>query len=198
MNLPSGARGRRVALGLLVITIAGIYQLTLAPLWQRYQALAPAIAEQRQQLQRYQRLAAQAPQLQSRLQALRDDVRFDDYLLPGTNSALAAAALQQRLQDQAQQHSGRVLSTRVLKAEQVGDFEQVEINARLQIDLAGLQDLLHGLETLPPYLFVRNLNVYRQASPRRMRGRPPNVADEQLEVQLDVYGLRLPKEVVSD
>lgn len=197
MTLPGGARGRWVALGLLAIALAVLYQLTLAPLWQRYRALAPAIAEQREQVQRYQRLAAQAPQLRARLQALRDDARFDDYLLPGNNSALAAAGLQQRLQNLAQELDGRVLSTRVLKAEQDGDFEQVSINARIQIDLAGLQALLHGLETRAPFLFVRNLNVYRQVSRRPVRGRP-TTDDDRLEVQLDIYGLRLPGEVAGD
>ena len=188
MILPTGARGRWVALGLLLILITLIYQLTLAPLWARYRALAPAIAEQQEQVSRYQRLAAQAPQLRERLQTLRNDARFNDYLVPGNGSALAAAALQQRLQELAQAQQGRVLSTRVGKPLGDGDFEQVTINARLQIDLAGLQELLYSLETQSPYLFVRNLNIYRQRG-RNTRG------NDQLEVQLDIYGLRLPGEI---
>jgi len=183
MTLPTGNRGRWVALGLLVLVVALLYRLTLAPLWQRYRALAPAIAEQRDQLQRYQRLAARAPRLQQQLKVLRDDARFNDYLLGGASSALAAAGLQQRLQGLAQEHDGRVLSTRVIQPQPDGDFEQVSINARLRIDLAGLQALLYGLETRPPYLFVRNLNVYRQG--RRQDD------DGKLEVQLDIHGLRL-------
>lgn len=187
LNLPTGARGRWVALGLLVVALLILFKLTVAPLWQRYQALTPAIAEQREQLQRYQRLAAEAPQLQARLQALRDNAPFSDYLLSGASSALAAAELQQRLQNLAQEQNGRVLSTRVIRQQQSGDFEQVVINARLQIDLAGLQGLLQGLETQTPYLYVRNLNIYRQMSRR-------SVSDNPLEVQMDIQGLRLPGE----
>jgi hypothetical protein len=48
-------------------------------------------------------------------------------------------------------------------------------------------------------LFVRNLNVYRQVVRRGRvpRGRPRETS-EQLEVQLDVYGLRLPGEIAGD
>lgn len=184
-QLPTGVRGRWVALGLLLIVLTLIYQLTLAPIWARYQGLAPAIAEQTEQVQRYQRLAAQAPLLQTRLQALRTDTRFNDYLVPGASSALAAAAMQQRLQELAQTQQGRVLSTRVGKPQADADFEQITINARLQIDLAGLQALLYHLETQAPYLFVRNLHVYRQL------GRRADQATDQLDVQLDIDGLRL-------
>jgi general secretion pathway protein M len=187
LNLPTGARGRWVALGLLAVVLVVLFKLSLAPLWQRYRALAPAITEQREQLQRYQRLAAEAPQLQKRLQALRDNAPFGDYLLSGASSALAAAALQQRLQTLVQAQNGRVLSTRVMRPQQDGDFEQVSVNARLQVDLAGLQGLLQGLETQTPYLYVRNLNVYRQMGRRSVMG-------NQLEVQMDIHGLRLPGE----
>lgn len=190
-NLPTGARGRWVALGLLAILLVLIYQLTLASLWARYQALAPAISEQTKQVQRYQRLAAQAPQLRERLQRLRNDARFTDYLVPGGSSALAAAALQQRLQDLAQAQQGKILSTRVGKPQSDDDFEQVSLNARLQISLSGLQALLYNLETQAPYLFVRNLHVYRQL------GRKTGNTDE-LEVQLDIDGLRLAEESKRD
>lgn len=191
MNLPTGVRGRWVALGLLAIVLTLLFQLTLAPLWQRYRALAPAIAEQRDQVQRFRALAAQAPALETRLATLRDDVRFDDYLLPGASSALAAAALQQRLKEVTEEQRGQVLSTRVAKPQQAGEFERVMINARLQMDLAGLQGLLHALETRPPYLFLHNLNIYRQARGRATKG-------DRLDVQLDLYGLRLPGEQEDD
>jgi general secretion pathway protein M len=187
LNLPTGARGRWVALGLLLVVIVVLLQLSVVPLWQRYRALAPAIAEQRAQLQRYQRLAAEAPQLEARLQSLQADAPFSDYLLSGTSGSLAAAALQQRLQNLVQEQDGRVLSTRVMRAQQSGDFEQVTVNARLQIDLTGLQGLLQGLETQTPYLYVENLNIFRR------RGRS-NTTLHQLEVQMDIYGLRLPGE----
>lgn len=187
MILPTGIRGRWVALGLLLVIIIVTYQLTLAPLWARYQALAPAITEQQQQVQRYQRLAAQAPQLRERLQLLRNDARFNDYLVAGNGSALAAAALQQRLQGLAQAHHGQVLSTRVGKPQTEGDFERITLNARLQINLVGLQELLNSLETQSPYLFVRNLSIYRQTGRNTQN-------QAQLEVQLDIDGLRMPGE----
>ncbi len=184
-QLPTGTRGRWVALGLLVIVLVLAWQITLAPLWARYQTLAPRIAEQQAQVQRYQRLAARAPQLKARLDMLRNDPRFTTYLVSGASGALAAASLQQRLQELAQAQRGNVLSTRVGKPEADGDFELVTLNARLQIDLPGLQALLFNLETQPPYLLVRNLHVYRQL------GRRNTAASDQLDVQLDIDGLRL-------
>lgn len=193
-QLPTGKRGRWVALGLLIIVLVLIYQLTLAPLWARYQTLTPRIAEQQEQVQRYQRLAAQAPQLKARLKRLRNDPRFSSYLVAGASSALAAASVQQRLQELAQAQQGNVLSTRVGKPQADGDFEQVTINARLQINLAGLQALLYNLETQPPYLFVRNLHVYRQLGRRTTGGSDA----DQLDVQLDIDGLRLAGEQADD
>lgn len=191
MNLPTGTRGRWVAMGLLLIVLTALVKLAFAPLWQRYQAVAPAIAEQQDQLQRYQKLAARMPALQEQHQALLANDLLDDYLLPGANNSLAAASLQQRLQSLAQDLSGRVLSTRVLKPQPQDGFERVTVNARLQIDLNGLQRLLYGLESQTPYLYVENLGVYRNP------GRSHSPDNLQLEVQLDVYGLRLPEETVD-
>lgn len=188
MNLPSGSRGRLLALALLLLPLALLLRFAVVPAWQAYTAQGERITETRAQLQRYRRLAAQLPALREQVAGLREQQVLTPYLIDAPNSALAAAGVQQRLQDMARAHQGRILSTRVLRSESDGPFERVTVNARMQIQLEGLQAMLYELETSQPYLFVDELSVMARAV-RRYRRAAPDTAGP-LETRLTLYGLR--------
>jgi general secretion pathway protein M len=191
MTLPGGAPGRLLALALLLIPVALLFRLAILPAWDAYRTQGDRIAVARDQLTKFQRLAAQLPALKQEATYLRNQKLLTPYLINASNDALAAAAVQQRLKDIiAKDQNGRVLSTRVLKGTADGPFERVIVNARLQIQLEGLQTLLYELETGQPYLFFQDASVlYRPARRRRRRG-PEQQAASGLEARLTIYGLR--------
>ena len=186
MNLPTGPTGRLLAMGLLLAMVLAALQLAVVPAWQAYASQGQRLEVARSQLERFQRLAAQLPGLRAQAAQLREQDPLTPYLVQATNDALAAAELQERLKAITLGHAGRILSTRVLKGAADGPFERVVVEARLEISLEGLQDLLYEIDTKKPYLFIEELSVMRR--PQR-RGSSAGAADV-LETRLVLYGLR--------
>ncbi|MCU0971958.1 MAG: type II secretion system protein GspM [Gammaproteobacteria bacterium] len=186
MTLPTGPAGRLLAMGLLLGIVLAALQLAVVPAWQAYASQGQRLEVARSQLERFQRLAAQLPGLRAQAAQLREQDPLAPYLVQAANDALAAAELQERLKAITLGHAGRILSTRVLKGAADGPFERVVVEARLEISLEGLQDLLYEIDTKKPYLFIEELSVMRR--PQR-RGNPAGAADV-LETRLVLYGLR--------
>lgn len=179
--LPTGQRGRLLALGILLLPLLVIFNWVLLPAWQNYAELRDEIATDTDQLQRYRRIAAELPQLRTQVREQAQQQQLAPYLIAGNNPAQAGASLQKYLQTMVNARGGRILSLRSLKAEQDGAFERVPLNARLQIDTEGLQQVLYQIETGRPLLRIDQINI----TARRVRG-----GSAQLDVRLDLSGLR--------
>jgi hypothetical protein len=186
VNLPTGPLGRLAAMGILLASLLAVLQLAVVPAWKAYTAKDQQLEIARDQLERLQRLAAQLPALRTQVARLRDEDPLAPYLLQAANDALAAAELQERLKAITLAHDGRVLSTRVLKGAVDGPFERVVVEARLEMSLEGLQDLLYEIHTKKPYLFIDELAI--MSRPQR-RGSPAGGASA-LEARVTLYGLR--------
>jgi hypothetical protein len=186
MTLPTGSTGRLLAMGILLVPFLLLAQFVFVPAWKAYAAEGERIELVRGQLERYQRLSAQLPAMRAQGGQLRDEDLVVPFLVTAPNDALAAAELQERLKAIALAHDGRILSTRVLKGAADGSFERIVVEARLEMTLEGLQDLLLEVETRKPYLFIEELAVMER--PRR-RGAAP-VPTASLDTRLTVYGLR--------
>jgi len=186
VRLPTGSTGRLLAMALLLLPILTLVQFALVPAWHAYAEQGEQLEVERGQLERFQRLAAQLPGMRSQVASLREQDLLAPFLINAANDALAAVELQERLKATTLAHEGRILSTRVLQAVADGAFERVLVDARPEIPLEGLQDLLHEIETRKPYLFVDELSV--MARPQR-RGAQAAAA-EMLETRLTFYGLR--------
>lgn len=186
MNLPTGPLGRLAAMGILLTALLAVLQLAVVPAWTAYTAKGQQLDIARDQLERLQRLAAQLPALRTQVARQRDEDPLAPFLLQAANDALAAAELQERLKAITLAHDGRVLSTRVLKGAVDGPFERVVVEARLEMSLEGLQDLLYEIHTKKPYLFIEELAI--MSRPQR-RGSPAGGVSA-LETRVTLYGLR--------
>jgi general secretion pathway protein M len=186
VKLPTGSAGRLLAMGLLVAMALVFAQFVVAPVWTMHASLGHRLDATRGQLERFQRLASQLSAIRAQVATARDQDLLAPFLVNAANDALAAVELQDRLKSIALGHEGHILSTRVLQATADGPFERVIVDARLEIPLEGLQDLLHEIESRKPYLFVDELSV--TARPQR-RGTSGGVA-QALETRLTLYGLR--------
>lgn len=186
MTLPTGPTGRLLGIALLLLPILVLVQFVVVPAWKGYAEQGEQLEVARGQLERFQRLAAQLPAMRTQVAQLREQDILAPYLINAANDALAAVELQERLKAIALAHEGRILSTRVLQAVPDGAFERVLVDARLEIPLEGLQDLLHEIETRRPYLFVEELSVMSRPQRRGTQA----AAAETLETRLTFYGLR--------
>lgn len=173
---------RIAAVGLLLALIAAVYSLCIAPIWGTYATNRETIADQRDLLQRYQRLAAGADALSQRLAKLRRRPLSGEGYLQGDNETLVSAQLQSRIRNVAQASGGKLTSTQVLAGTDEAGFRRIGVRVTMTADIPDLQKMLHKLESDRPYLFLDNVDISGEQS-RRRDGR-----DGGLTVSFDVYG----------
>jgi hypothetical protein len=113
--------------------------------------------------------ARQLDGLQARVAAIRSalgdktatapDAAATAYLPSGT-PALAGADIQQRLADMIANAGGRLLESQVVPADAAeNDPGRVDLQVSFEARIAGLQQVLFGVETGTPILFVRSLGL---------------------------------------
>lgn len=183
MNLPEGARGQFVAVALLLIVAIVAMKLIALPLWDLYHETGDDIFDMRQDISRYYVLA-ELPALEQLAERLRRDDPLAPVSFSGDNAALAAAELQQRLQDAAKKNGVKVISLRTLPPESDGPLERIAVEARMQAEIVGLRNMLFELETGVPYMFLDQLNIRARSVRRRQ------TTIETLEVRLQLSGMR--------
>jgi type II secretory pathway component PulM len=90
-SLPTGPRGRILALSLICLALGGVYLLVVAPLIELY-AKHAAVLENRHMLPpRLQAAADELPDLQARVEQLRAAAGTRKITLDGASDAIAAA-----------------------------------------------------------------------------------------------------------
>jgi general secretion pathway protein M len=186
MTLPTGIRGRLVALALLCIPAILIVNYLLLPLATSYASNSAELDEMRADISRYQRLIKHRPTLQDAVARLDQAKPLKDFLLAGRNQALAAAKLQRLLQSGAERSNTTILSLRVKNSVIEGDLVRIPVEARLRADTKALRDLLYFVETNKPYIFVDQLGINARQTRRRA------VSNAKLDVRLNLYGLYAP------
>ena len=183
------AESRVVAVGLLLMALTLAYLLLLhwwlvAPLCQ----VTTRMNELRRTESHYAAVIAQQGQLRRQLNSL-DQLQADDKgFLPGHDRALAAAALMQRVVDDATTHSGNG-SCDVIRKSPIsmpssasdGPYQRAAVDISLRCNMPQLVHLLYKLEQGKPYLFIDNFNIYRNELPTQNTSRP-------LVVGMTLYG----------
>jgi general secretion pathway protein M len=167
MNLPTGVRGRLVAVALLLIPLILLYEYAFKPLGELYDGYRNDIATMQDRIVRYRRAIAELPALAAHAAELERTQPLAPFLLDGDNAALAAADLQRELQQAAKQYSVQILSLRVKPASDEGPLQRIAVEARLRTGTATLRDLLFTLETTQPAVFVDMLSINARAQRRR-------------------------------
>ena len=193
MNLPTGIRGRLVAVGLLVIPLILLFEYGIKPLVWLYDVNRDEITSMQDRIVRYRTAIAELPALEARATELGRTQPLAPFLLEGDNAALAAADLQAELQQAAKQHAVQILSLRVRPPADEGPLQRISVEARLRTGTATLRDLLFTLETTQPALFVDMLNINARAQRRR------NVQmDDVLDVRLVLSAMRTATPAASE
>ena len=185
LSLPLKPRQSRVlAILLLFVALVVGFAIPLAPFVLMHQHYNAAIDATQGKLELYRRVAAQAPELQKALEALKakDGRRF---FLKNTAPNLAGAELQDLLRAAIENNGGRITTIQSTSRDD-GRFRQIGVNVQLFVNTPNLQKILYAIETQQPYLMVENmtirpLNAFRGFKPA------PGIEPE-VSLQLDVVG----------
>jgi general secretion pathway protein M len=181
----SPTRQRALAVALLVVAIAIAFSVLLLPLLLLHRHYDDTIEGLSDRLDRYRRIAAQAPEYRKALEAIRgkDGRRF---FLKNSAPNLAGAELQEMVRAAIEGNGGRITTSQNQAPRDEGRFKQIAVTMHFFASTPALQKILYALEAGPPYLSVENmtlrpLNAFRGFKP--LPGQEPEI-----NVQLDVAG----------
>jgi len=198
----AGTRIGRCALAWAAVLFVPLV-LAFGVVWpwaQRMGDLSTEIENARDQVGRYQRLVATLPMLRSELQQVNDNPDLQAFYFHAATPTLAAATVQQKVQDMVRATGARLVSTQMLPAIPNERPPTVRVRIQLQGSTDELFDLLYQIEEARPFLFVDQLSVRSMVQPERPASivRPGRVRrpvrrapTEDLTVRLDIYGFAL-------
>lgn len=182
--MPTGRRGRFLALGLLFVALGAVYLVVVSPLRDLYMERAAVVENQRMLLPRLRATAAELPALRTRVEQLRTAAGTRKITLEGASDAIAAAALQSRIEELATSVGATIGSTESLPAEARSGYRRIGLRYVLSGPYETVVKFLAKLEAATPPLVIDNLHIHG------VLRRPGTPAAAGLDAGLDVYGYR--------
>src|SRR3954468_7784469 len=171
LDLPTGRRGQLLALGLTLAVLGGAWAGIAAPLldWSALRA---------EQVQARRAVARRMAELVETLPALRDQARrvaapgrpTEGAVLDGASDALAAAALQGRLQEMAARAGAPLSSAEALPGEAGGAWRRIGVRVTVNAPWPSLVRLLQAIGTATPRMLVDDVQL--RAPPLLLRAGP--------------------------
>ncbi|MBS0321718.1 MAG: hypothetical protein JSR18_14325 [Proteobacteria bacterium] len=186
---PAQSRGLAVALAVLALLAA--LALVIGPVLWLHWHYDKAIADASDRLQRYRRVAAQAPAYREALDTLStlDGRRF---FLRNTAANLASAELQELVRNAIEGNGGRINTSQSPAPRDDAGVQQILANVQFFATAPALANILYAIETGLPELEVDNLTVRPQNAFRTFKPTPGQ--EPELVVQIDVVGWALQAE----
>nr|WP_294551320.1 type II secretion system protein GspM [uncultured Rhodopila sp.] len=166
--LPTGRRGQALALGVSLLAAAVAWSGIAAPLLDSFQDRADRLRRQQALVQRMESLAAALPALREQAGRAVAAGRQSGAMLPGASDPLAAAALQQALDEQAAASGVRIASEEILPAQAAGAFRAIAVRVTATASYQSLVALL---------LALAQAEIPMIADDLALRGPPPNLRD---------------------
>ncbi len=150
----------------------------------KYDLAAGRAAER---LSRLRGLSDQKLELEKRLQAAKEAAGKAPFYLKAESPALAGAELQSRIKAVVERGGGRVQSSQNLPVQDEGFSTRIGLRVNISSDAKAFSEMLYGLETESPVLFVENLSIRGE----RMRTNPKqrqSARQDTLNISFDLFG----------
>jgi hypothetical protein len=181
---------RLAALLLLAVIAAAGYEFFVAPILAAYADTDQAIADARERLDHFQRLAASQPALAAQMATLVQRQAPHGYYLSGGTDALSAVALQDRLKQVIGANGGTTRSVQPLPGVDEHGFRRVTVRVQLTATTESLFRIVYALESGAPVVFIENIDAQSRAvlrtADRTGAKAPPE--EPMLTVAFDLYG----------
>jgi len=186
----SAGQSRALAIGLLVAVIAAVTAALLVPIVLLHSHYNEAIETSADRLVRYQRVAAQAPELGNALELVRQR-NGRRFFLRNTAVNLAAAELSEVVKAAIEGNGGRITTSQNVQPRDDDRFKLIGSNVQFFANTTNLQKILNALETQQPYVVVANITVRPVNAFRGFKPAPGQ--DPEMIVQLDAIAWALPE-----
>lgn len=174
-----------VAIALLVLLVLAL----VLPWWSQMSLYEAEAVDAAERMGRYKNLIESKPELTRELQQLRADQNKQGVFITAPSTELAAAQLQKQAKDLVSQAGGTLVSTQNLAMNPDDMPEKIRVRVRIKGDAGALAEVLHGIESAHPLMFVENLSV---KSRRTVKGRRKNrITTYNLDVSFDLVGYLL-------
>jgi general secretion pathway protein M len=179
---------RLLALGLLLVPVAAVWALAIAPALSALEESDRTIAQAAAELARLRTIAGQRPALVAAAAQMRAEVGRGGAFLRAGTEALAGAALQQQLQALLAQQGIGAASMQWQGRRQEGQPGLVSVRLQAATTLGSLVRLLAAIDRSVPLLAVDEITIQAQpgASPAGGAGESP------LSVSLECSAAWLP------
>lgn len=139
--------------------LGAAYVFLMEPVVLDYSETDRRIEEIREQLSRYQRLAAMRPALENQMRQSAAETTTEGYYLRGGTDALAAAWLQDRVSALVQGSGGSLRSIQPMPGTDEQGFRRITLRVQMTATNEALVEILYGLETGTPVLFIESLDI---------------------------------------
>lgn len=178
-----GERDRRIILGVAIaVALAVLYVGVVEPVLAYRASVAEEMIEGQERLAQAERFVGALESLRAERNELRQKLaQARERLLPGDTGAIAAAALQDRVNAIAAERGITVQSTQVMREEEVAPFRKVSVRLTLSGELRAFAGLLADLEYGQHALRVPFMEISR-------RGAAVARAPRALSISLEVSG----------
>ena len=188
--IPDEQNARSTAILLLVVALILVYIIGFHWFVKRHLEYADELSGLREQLARFEAVAAQKDSLQAQLAQIRESRDDAQLFLGEADFNEAAAAMSDRLgrmvQTQADD-SCQIVSRQPVRPRVQQRFQQVTVNVRMRCSGEDLLKILYRLESDVPMVIVDDLNILRPRVRRRVGGQIIEVAEE-LDVRFIMSG----------
>jgi len=180
-------RSRQLAGGLLALSVLVVVALLAIPTWYFYNRYDRELADRREKVERFGRIAGTRAEVARQLEAMRAKETRKFFLRSGA-PALSVAEAQEIIRDVVVSSGGRLITMQALPSKDEGRYRQVSAQVQLAANIHALRKILHSIETHVPLLFVENLMVKTQV-PGNFKPGPG--AEPEMFVTFDVHGYSL-------
>lgn len=171
---------RLLALALTLLVALAIWLLLVRPVAGLIAEQGEAIARERQLLGRFLAVANRSATAGD-IERLVGEALSGEALLKGESDAIRLANLQSLVGEIAARGKLRLRSVRTLPRREQGGLAVLGVRIQVQSDMAGVQALLHRLETADTLLLLTGLQVSRVAGTAE--------GPTEIDLRLDVLGV---------
>lgn len=173
--LVEGPRGRALALAVTLAGVALLWFGLVTPVLDWHAGRTDMLERQSSMLERMRALAAAVPILRREAEAVTEDDSTDS-VLAGASDAVAAATLQQALDDLAKAAGVRIGSAETLPSEVAGTWQAITVRVTLTAPWTPLVHLLQAIAAAPTAMVVDDLQLRPPPRDSRDPDRPIEAA----------------------
>ncbi len=180
---------RAIAVGLLALVLSVLYLAAVAPVLGLYRESSTELADLRQRLAGFQRIAAGREALKRQFDAVKGRVAAQQRgYLKGKTRSLAAAEMQEYVKRMVESNGGRLNSIQIVQSargKEQDPREPVTIKVQMTGSTATAQKVFHALEAGQPRLFVGQVYLRGRTAYQVRPGQPQN---DELDVRFSLMG----------